>query len=70
MNWCYVILQIPKKAILKFGINKATSLPLNFPCVILENVYVFPGSPVFLKTGFGSLYKVSKIYWKLVVIFH
>ncbi|OXU26627.1 hypothetical protein TSAR_012425 [Trichomalopsis sarcophagae] len=54
----YKLAYIPKKAVLKFGINKATSLPLNFPCVILNNVYVFPGSPVFLQAGFGSLYKV------------
>ncbi|XP_058797357.1 FAD synthase-like [Phymastichus coffea] len=54
----YKLACIPKKAILKFGINKTTSVPLNFPCVILENVYVFPGSPVFLQTGFGSLYKI------------
>ncbi|KAJ8683056.1 hypothetical protein QAD02_018848 [Eretmocerus hayati] len=54
----YKLAEIPTKAILKFGINKDTSLPLHFPCVILENVYVFPGSPIFLEKGFGSLYKV------------
>ncbi|KAL7288926.1 hypothetical protein TKK_0016892 [Trichogramma kaykai] len=54
----YKLSEIPKRAVLKFGINEATKLPHNFPCVILENVYVFPGSPIFLERGFGSLCKV------------
>lgn len=51
-------MQIPKKAVLKFGVNEDTKVPLKFPCVILKNVHVFPGSPVFLKKSFGSLHKV------------
>ncbi|XP_011497180.1 PREDICTED: FAD synthase-like, partial [Ceratosolen solmsi marchali] len=49
---------IPKQAILKFTINSDTNLPSNFPCIILKNVYVFPGSPAFLQVNFKNLYKI------------
>ncbi|XP_014211848.1 FAD synthase-like [Copidosoma floridanum] len=54
----YKLAHIPKRAVLKFGVHKDTCLPLNFPCVILKNVYVFPGSPVYLQIGFESLYRI------------
>ena len=50
--------QIPKEASLNFGVNQETGQPLNYPCVTLKNVYVFPGSPNFLKGSFGALCKV------------
>lgn len=53
----YKIAQIPQKASLKFGLNTNTSKPNIYPYVVLENVYVFPGSPVFLEKSFQSLYE-------------
>ncbi|XP_033219747.1 FAD synthase-like [Belonocnema kinseyi] len=46
---------IPKEASLHFGKNEETGRPLTYPCVTLKNVFVFPGSPNFLKGSFGSL---------------
>lgn len=44
---------IPVKSSLIFG--KACTV--RYPCVTLENVYVFPGSPVFFEKSFGTLCK-------------
>ncbi|XP_071651115.1 FAD synthase isoform X3 [Temnothorax longispinosus] len=51
----YKIAQIPEKASLKFGLN--TNKPNSFPYITLENIYVFPGSPVFLEKSFQNLYE-------------
>ncbi|XP_043269556.1 FAD synthase-like [Venturia canescens] len=53
----YKLAHIPKKATLKFGIDPKTGNSTNYPCIAMKNVYVFPGSPVFLECSFGSLYK-------------
>ncbi|XP_015118644.1 FAD synthase [Diachasma alloeum] len=46
---------VPRKAVLRFGKNQETGEALKFPCVNVENVYVFPGSPVYLEKLFKSL---------------
>jgi len=51
----YKLAQIPQKASLKFGLN--TSKANIFPYIAVENVYVFPGSPVFLEKSFQNLYE-------------
>ncbi|XP_044001938.1 FAD synthase-like isoform X2 [Aphidius gifuensis] len=48
---------IPASSVLNFGKNQQTGELLTFPCVNVENVYVFPGSPVYLEPLFKSLYK-------------
>ncbi|XP_011303760.1 FAD synthase isoform X2 [Fopius arisanus] len=48
---------VPKKAVLRFGKHQETGECLKFPCVNVENVYVFPGSPVYLERLFQSLCK-------------
>ncbi|XP_020295735.1 FAD synthase-like isoform X2 [Pseudomyrmex gracilis] len=53
----YKMAQIPKKASLKFGINPDTGKPNAYPYIVLNNVYVFPGSPVFFEKSFKCLYK-------------
>ncbi|XP_011347854.2 FAD synthase isoform X1 [Ooceraea biroi] len=53
----YKMAQIPRKASLKFGLNPNTGEPSAYPYIALENVYVFPGSPVFFERIFQSLYK-------------
>ncbi|XP_011879198.1 PREDICTED: FAD synthase-like [Vollenhovia emeryi] len=53
----YKIAQIPQKASLKFGLHTNERKPNIFPYITLENVYVFPGSPVFLKKSFQNLYE-------------
>lgn len=50
--------QIPKKASLKFNLNMCTGRPNAYPYIVLENVYVFPGSPVFFERSFQGLYEV------------
>lgn len=53
----YKMAQIPTKASLNFGLNSNTGKPNTFPYIALENVYVFPGSPVFFERSFKSWYK-------------
>ncbi|GAB1864348.1 FAD synthetase [Camponotus japonicus] len=53
----YKMAQIPQKASLKFSLNPSTGKPNTYPYVVLENVYVFPGSPVFFEKSFQSLYQ-------------
>ncbi|XP_077275451.1 FAD synthase isoform X3 [Temnothorax americanus] len=53
----YKIAQIPEKASLKFGLNTNINKPNSFPYITLENIYVFPGSPVFLEKSFQNLYE-------------
>ncbi|XP_039304115.1 FAD synthase isoform X2 [Solenopsis invicta] len=53
----YKMAQIPQKASLKFGLNTGTSKPNIYPYIVLGNVYVFPGSPVFLEKAFQNLYE-------------
>lgn len=52
------LFQIPKKASLKFNLNTRTGKPNAYPYIVLENVYVFPGSPVFFERSFQGLYEV------------
>lgn len=54
----YKMARIPRKASLKFGLNPSTGKPNTYPYIVLENVYVFPGSPVFFEKSFQSLYQV------------
>ncbi|KAI4482998.1 hypothetical protein M0802_013518 [Mischocyttarus mexicanus] len=49
----YKMAYIPKKASLIFGKRNS----VRYPCVVLENVYIFPGSPIFFEKSFGILYK-------------
>ncbi|XP_076757965.1 FAD synthase [Xylocopa sonorina] len=53
----YKMAYIPTKSELEFGRNDDTGEPLAFPCVKLENVYTFPGSPTFFEMSFKSLCK-------------
>lgn len=55
----YKMAKIPQKAFLNFGLNSSTAKPNAYPYIVLENVYVFPGSPVFFQKSFQSLYKVN-----------
>ncbi|XP_074102839.1 FAD synthase isoform X2 [Cotesia typhae] len=52
----FKVAYIPKTATLKFGKNDQGEL-LKFPCVNVENVYVFPGSPIYFEPLFKSLCK-------------
>ncbi|CAD6216862.1 GSCOCG00012894001-RA-CDS, partial [Cotesia congregata] len=52
----FKVAYIPKTAVLKFGKNDQGDL-LKFPCVNVENVYVFPGSPIYFEPLFKSLCK-------------
>ncbi|XP_015177323.1 PREDICTED: FAD synthase-like isoform X2 [Polistes dominula] len=49
----YKMAYIPTKASLIFGRRKS----VRYPCVTLENVYIFPGSPIFFEKSFGILHK-------------
>lgn len=63
--------QIPQKASLKFGSNTNISKQNIYPYITLENVYVFPGSPIFLEKSFQSLYEVNvlvRIFLLIVLI--
>lgn len=53
----YKMAQIPQKAFLKFSLNTNINNPNIYPYIVLENVYVFPGSPVYLEKSFQSLYE-------------
>lgn len=64
----YKMAQIPQKASLKFGLNPSTGKLNTYPYIVLENVYVFPGSPVFFENSFQSLYQVN-VLMKLLKYF-
>lgn len=51
---------IPRKASLKFGARTSTGRPNAYPCISLQNVFVFPGSPTFFERSFQSLYELTK----------
>ncbi|CAL1688628.1 unnamed protein product [Lasius platythorax] len=53
----YKMAQIPQKASLKFGSNPSMEKAITYLYIVLENVYVFPGSPVFFEKSFQNLYK-------------
>ncbi|CAL7941569.1 unnamed protein product [Xylocopa violacea] len=53
----YKMAYIPTKSVLKFGRNEVTGQPLAYPCVTIQNVYIFPGSPVFFEMSFTALCK-------------
>ncbi|XP_032678874.1 FAD synthase-like isoform X2 [Odontomachus brunneus] len=53
----YKMALIPKKATLKFNLNIRTGKPNAYPYIVLENVYVFPGSPIFFERSFQGLYE-------------
>lgn len=53
----YKLANIPASASLKFGGSNETGRTLSYPCVNVKNVYVFPGSPIFLQKSFGNVYK-------------
>ncbi|XP_017760380.1 PREDICTED: FAD synthase-like [Eufriesea mexicana] len=53
----YKMAYIPTKSVLKFGTNKVTGEKLAYPCVVIQNVYIFPGSPMFFETSFQALCK-------------
>lgn len=55
----YKMAKIPRKASLNFGSSLNMAKPNTYPYIVLENVYVFPGSPVFFEKSFQSLYKVN-----------
>lgn len=57
-SFAYKMAQIPRKASLKFGLDPSMGKPITYLYVKLENVYVFPGSPVFFEKSFQNLYKV------------
>ncbi|XP_017879987.1 FAD synthase-like [Ceratina calcarata] len=48
---------IPSKSVLKFGINQDTGQTLPYPCVAMQNVHIFPGSPTFFELSFRALCK-------------
>lgn len=64
----YKMAQIPQKAFLKFGSNPNMEKAITYLYIVLENVYVFPGSPVFFEKSFQNLYKVN-VLMKLLEIF-
>lgn len=53
----YKMAQIPRKASVKFGSDLSMEKPITYLYIKLENVYVFPGSPVFFEKSFQHLYK-------------
>ncbi|XP_015438868.1 PREDICTED: FAD synthase-like [Dufourea novaeangliae] len=53
----YKMAYVPTKSILKFGINEATGEAFSYPCIAVQNVFVFPGSPMFFESSFQALCK-------------
>nr|XP_033342694.1 FAD synthase-like isoform X1 [Megalopta genalis]XP_033342695.1 FAD synthase-like isoform X1 [Megalopta genalis] len=53
----YKMAYVPTKSVLKFGVNQITEKPLAYPCIAVQNVFVFPGSPVFFEVSFPALCK-------------
>lgn len=53
----YKMAYIPSKSVLKFGINQDTGQTLPYPCVIMQNVHTFPGSPTFFEISFKAMCK-------------
>ncbi|KAG9435973.1 FAD synthase [Apis mellifera carnica] len=60
----YKMAYIPTKAVLKFGKDEVTGRMLTYPYVIIENVYIFPGSPIFFEKSFQTLCKEFFTYCK------
>ncbi|PBC32441.1 FAD synthetase [Apis cerana cerana] len=60
----YKMAYIPTKSVLKFGKDEVTGKMLTYPYVIIENVYIFPGSPVFFEKSFQTLCKEYFTYCK------
>ncbi|XP_034175672.2 FAD synthase [Osmia lignaria lignaria] len=53
----YKMAYVPTRSVLKFGKNEVTGKSLRYPCVIMEKVHIFPGSPVFFQPSFQALCK-------------
>ncbi|XP_076244283.1 FAD synthase [Calliopsis andreniformis] len=53
----YKMAYIPTTCELKFGKNETTGEPLPYPCIVMQNVFVFPGSPMFFKVSFRAICK-------------
>lgn len=53
----YKMAYIPTKATLGFGKDRATGEALPYPCIVMRNVYVFPGSPLYLEKSFRALHE-------------
>ncbi|XP_043265070.1 FAD synthase-like isoform X1 [Colletes gigas] len=53
----YKMAYVPTKSVLKFGINETTGQAFPYPCIVMENVFVFPGSPRFFESNFQALCK-------------
>ncbi|XP_033206412.2 FAD synthase [Bombus vancouverensis nearcticus] len=53
----YKMAYIPTKSVLKFGIDQVTGKKLNYPCIKVENVHIFPGSPMFFEISFQAFCK-------------
>lgn len=52
----YKMAHVPTRSVLKFG-KSATGELLSFPCIVMENIYIFPGSPIFFKPSFYAVCK-------------
>ncbi|XP_076634104.1 FAD synthase isoform X2 [Colletes latitarsis] len=53
----YKMAYVPTKSVLKFGINERTGQAFPYPCIVMENVFIFPGSPRFFESNFQALCK-------------
>ncbi|XP_076167164.1 FAD synthase [Ptiloglossa arizonensis] len=53
----YKMACIPTKAVLKFGRNEITGQALPYPCIVMQNVSIFPGTPKFFESSFRALCK-------------
>ncbi|KOC62597.1 FAD synthase [Habropoda laboriosa] len=60
----YKMAHIPTKCVLKFGINETTGQALVYPCVVIANVYIFPGSPMFFENLFLAVCKECFVGYK------
>ncbi|CAK9828810.1 FAD synthase [Anthophora retusa] len=60
----YKMAHIPTKCVLKFGVDEATGQPLVHPYVIIANIYMFPGSPMFFENLFRALCKEYFVGYK------
>ncbi|CAK9798594.1 FAD synthase [Anthophora quadrimaculata] len=63
----YKMAHIPTKCVLKFGVDEATGQPLVHPYVIMANIYMFPGSPMFFENSFRALCKKYFVGYKRFV---
>ncbi|XP_003699353.1 FAD synthase [Megachile rotundata] len=64
----YKMAYVPTKSILRFGRNSATGKLSSYPCIVMENVYIFPGSPTFFKPSFRSVCKDLFVRYKKFVM--